>query len=252
MSNLVPANKSFIPTSFDGFDYDDGESPSGAKYAKFDAAKKDHLHTREGALTNLGPYVVANIFPENLKWEGKKVVDRMLPTPGQKLPDVDEENAKIPVEDWEEDLNGNSKGPWVRNYTLHLVDPITGAKLIVSNSTVGMRMAYGEVKEGTKVIRRMRGESVFPVVMLGEEQFTTNFGTRLRPQFKIVEYRQFGGDSAPAIAAPITSPPALPGKAVEKPTSAEIVDDSIPDRPVGKVKSAKAAKVADPDDDLPF
>jgi hypothetical protein len=201
-------------TPFDGFEYDDGEARSGAIYGKFDCAAIHKWHGRDGALESLGPHIAANLFPENLKWSGKKVVDRTVPEAGKPLPEVDKLNAAIPVKDWEEDFNGNPKGPWARNYTVHLVDPKTGAKIIVSNSTVGMRIAYQELKERTQFMRKFRGENVYPEVMLSEAQMRTSFGMKLRPHFEIVGWRAFGAPSAPDIAGP---------------TASEIVNDEIPD-----------------------
>jgi hypothetical protein len=221
------------PTPFDGFEYDDGEAGGGANYAKFDSAAINHWHGREGAIKNLGPYYAANVFPELLKWGGKKVVDRILPEAGKPLPDEKKLNDAIDLRDWEEDFNGNPKGPWVRNFTVHLVDPKTGAKLAVSNSTVGMRMAYSELKERTKFMRRMRGGNVFPLVMLGEAQFRTSFGIKLRPNFDIVDWRELGTPSAGQIAAKPEEAPTdkAGGRPVTKPASAEIVMDEIPDHP---------------------
>src|ERR1700730_16116556 len=149
-------------TIFDGFEFDDGEARSGSNYGKFDAAAMAHWHDRDGALKHLGLWIVANLFPELLKWSGKKVVDLIVPTSGERLPDTDELNAEMPVSDWAEDFPGNPKGPWLRIDTIHLVDPETGAKLIVSNSTVGQRIAYQNLKERTQFMRRFRGENVFP------------------------------------------------------------------------------------------
>lgn len=238
-------------TPFDGFDYDDGESRSGATYAKFDGAAINHWHTRGGALKNLGPYILANLFPELVRWSDKKIVDRILPETGKPMPDPDVLNSAIPVDEWEEDFNHEPKGPWVKNYTLHLVDPDTCAKLIVSNSTAGQRMAYGALKDATQLKRKFLGETVFPVVMLSEAQFSTNFGTKLRPHFEIKGWRCLG--SAAQIAAPKDSVPALPGVEAPKVSAAEIIGDSIPDHPIKKpTKASKSAKKDPPwEDEIP-
>jgi hypothetical protein len=85
MNSLV-STTTLIP--FDGFELDDGEtSRSGAEYAKFDAAAQHLWHGRtDGARLNLGPYWCVNLFPEILKWDDQKVVDRILPKPGKSFP----------------------------------------------------------------------------------------------------------------------------------------------------------------------
>jgi hypothetical protein len=61
----------------------------------------------------------------------QKVVDRIVQKSGEPLPDIDTLNNSVPREFWEADFNGNMKGPWAKNYTVGLVDPDSGAKVIV-------------------------------------------------------------------------------------------------------------------------
>jgi hypothetical protein len=61
-----------------------------------------------------------------------------------------------------------------------------------NRSTVGMKIAYHELKERTLFMRRMKGENVFPLVILSETSMRTNFGIKLRPNFEIVEWRALG------------------------------------------------------------
>jgi hypothetical protein len=56
----------------------------------------------------------------------KKVVDRIIQWPDEALPDPDELNKAIPKSEWEEDFNGNPKGPWAKNFTVFLVNPKDG------------------------------------------------------------------------------------------------------------------------------
>jgi hypothetical protein len=63
----------------------------------------------------------------------------------------------------------------------------------------------------------MRGEKVIPMIELSSKPMRTRFGMKSRPDFKILDWVNFGGPSASAIAALIT-----------KLTPAEIINDDIP------------------------
>jgi hypothetical protein len=189
MNEIVKHSTEITPTTYDGYDYQDSEpSTGGADYAKFDGAAQNIWHGRDGAGLSLGPYIAVNCQIELLRWNDKKVVDRIVQKPGDPLPDPDYLNAKIPQSEWEEDFSGNPKGPWQKNYTNFLVDPKTGAKFIVSNSTVGQRIAFENLKERVGFMRRLRGH-VYPLVMLSSKSMRTKFGMKMRPDFEIIDWR---------------------------------------------------------------
>jgi hypothetical protein len=64
----------------------------------------------------------------------------------------------------------------------------------------------------------MRGDNVVPLVELSAKPMKTKFGQKLRPEFKIVGWRNLGvsliKDTAPQIVAP--------------PSASEQLDDQIP------------------------
>jgi hypothetical protein len=232
---------------------------SGGEFAKFDAATPQKLwHGRDGEASTPGPYIAVNCIIEIIRWNDKKVVDRIVQKSGEPLPDVDALNNAIPREDWEEDpFTGDPRGPWVKNYTVHLVNPGTGEKLSVSNSTTGQKIAWQNLKERVAFMRNFRGELVYPEVLLSSKSMKTHYAFKARPDFEIVGWRNFGGSPAPVLAPPSDKP----GGTVPPLTADEIVQDEIPDHPapkdatIGKVKkpSARPASMPkDPDDPLPF
>ncbi len=75
-------------------------------------------------------------------------------------------------------------------------------------------------------MRALRGDKVVPVVELDAKPMKTQYGTKLRPEFKIVDWRDFGGETAPAVPTTPVAPQI--GKPVEPVTSAEEFDDEIP------------------------
>jgi hypothetical protein len=85
------------------------------------------------------------------------------------------------------------------------------------NSTVGQRIAFENLKERTEFMRRLRGENVYPKVMLSSASMRTRYGIKQRPDFEIVDWVTLGGpESAPALAPP------------SKPSSAEIIGEDLP------------------------
>jgi hypothetical protein len=109
--NEVVKNSTAL-TLIDGFDHRDTEpSSAGAEYAKFDAATQNLRHWRDGSVMPRGPYNAVDCLIELLRWRDKLVIDRIAQKPGDALPDVDALNAEIPQSLWEEDFNGNPKGP---------------------------------------------------------------------------------------------------------------------------------------------
>ena len=82
-------------------------------------------------------------------------------------------------------------------------------------------------------MRALRGTAVFPVVTLDSRPMKTQFGTKLRPEFSIAEWRDLGNTGNPAIEG--TPPRAIEGKTaapagkpVTMPTTAEDLNDNVP------------------------
>jgi hypothetical protein len=179
---------------------------------------------------------------------------------------VDDLNATIPVSEWEEGIDGKPRAPWQHQWAVYLIDPEDGSTYTSCNSTWGQQSAYHELGNRIKVMRKLRGANVFPIVALGKATFPGKFGPKLRPEFAVLAWRQLGGDggasqlpSAPipqlehqptepetgkekaaksAFAPkdmpgkkvkPVTYGEAMPGKPVKPVTVSEEIDDGLPD-----------------------
>jgi hypothetical protein len=81
-----------------------------------------------------------------------------------------------------------------------------------------MAIAFGDLKERGSSMRKLRGERVIPVVELSSKSMKTKWGMKLRPDFRIIDWVNFSGPATPAISGPVA-----------KPTSAEIINDEIPE-----------------------
>ena len=143
------------------------------------------------------------------------------------MPDIDELNAKIPQKQWETGLDGKPRPPWQRQCLVYLLDGTNAERFTFINSTVGARIAVENLKDKVKWMRAMRGADVFPLVELSSAPMKTKMGTKIRPDFRVVEWRQLGdGEAGPVTGAPPTTPAI--GKPVSPVSSREALDDEIP------------------------
>jgi len=139
------------------------------------------------------------------RWQDQRPVETILKQSGQRLPDIDKLNAKIPKKQWEKGLDGQLRAPWVHQHVVYLLDPKDAATYTFINSTTGARIAVERLKDKVKMMRALRGERVVPVVELSSKPMKTQFGIKQRPDFVIHDWRNLGGPqtvSAPAAKAP--------------------------------------------------
>jgi hypothetical protein len=173
------------------------------------------------------------------------------------LPDPEQLNATIPVEQWERGLDGNPRKPWSRTYFIYMVDLKTGALYTYANSTFGCMLCFTNLEEQVALMRMLRGEHVLPIVHLERRPMKTNFGMKTRPHLEIKEWRAIGGSplvsqslplqlprpataAAPAAAPSAASPPAAPVVPVASPSAAApatpsastVLDNTKPVKPV--------------------
>jgi hypothetical protein len=168
-------------------------------------------------------------------WQDGMPSDTITKTPGEPLPDVDEMNEKIPQDAWEKGPDGNPKPPWVHQFVAYLVRVSDGSTFTYLNGTVGARIAVGKLTSQVNTMQTLRGQNVAPIVALGTVEMVTKFGTKQRPHFEIVDWRELGGGS-PELVPPPAPTPSLPpasatvkvGKPVQPVTIEEELNDSIP------------------------
>ena len=155
------------------------------------------------------------------------------------LPDPDELNAKIPESEWRTGLSGKPEKPWKLNFVVRLLDPQTAEAFTFVNSTMGAQIAYERLSEQIENMTFLRGGNPLPIVKLDSRPMPTDFGSKLRPHFTVVEWRAFGPPAIEqTVAAQIEHQPAAaassannndkPGKPVEPVSLAQELDDEIP------------------------
>jgi hypothetical protein len=157
-------------------------------------------------------------------WRDQSKIDEIFEPP---LPNVDDLNAVIPREEWEIGLNGEPRPPWSHTFKVFLVNTETGERVTYANNTFGAKIAYGQLKDQTQWMRRVRGDNVVPRVKLAQAPMQTRFGMKKRPHFEVVEWLSFGGGTPALLAS--TSPQLTSGmQTVPEPTVAEDLNDKVP------------------------
>jgi hypothetical protein len=174
-----------------------------------------------------------------------ELLDYEIEHAGQPLPDVDELNNKIPEEEWGTDLNNQPRAPWERCWRVILLDLETASTFTVISGTTGARIAVERLEDRITWMREIRRAPVVPIVQLDSRPMKTRFGTKMRPEFTVLEWRERSAEHAtpqiehqpdatgfrPAVAE--NAPPekkvkATIGKPVKPTTRQEELNDDIP------------------------
>jgi hypothetical protein len=143
---------------------------------------------------------------------------------GETLPDPDELNDEIPESEWATGLDGKPRPPWAKNWVVYLLNPKDASAYTFINSTAGARISVEQLEERVRLMRRIRGANVVPIVELTSANMKTQWGQKKRPEFKIIDWREIGGDGS---AARQIEQQADVGKPVTPPTISEELNDEI-------------------------
>lgn len=199
-------NEELTPIDNDGFT---GSINSGrvGKGSFLKWSDSQHWLDRDG-LVPPSPLLVVGVNEILQRWcDGKPTTIEDKP-----LPDPEELNAAIPMEEWEVGIDGKPRKPWQHTVLVYFVNPATGEIYTYSAATIGAHIAHDQLKESVITMRALRDQKCMPLVNLSERPMKTNFGMRMRPHFEIVDWKTPGspGDSGEA-ALPKPSAPQLTG-----------------------------------------
>jgi hypothetical protein len=140
------------------------------------------------------------------RWKNNRPVETIKKTPGVPLPDVEDLNAKVPQSEWEMGLDRKPRAPYQHQYLVYLLNPNDASLITYINSTFGALKAVSALKDKVRWMRALRGARVVPIVRLESKPMPTAFGTKLRPEFTVVEWRDLddgaGESTLPPSAAP--------------------------------------------------
>jgi len=263
------------PASIDNFaGWDDGvegdDRPQGAGIIQGTLIKftnEAKWVTRDGEELPAGLELVAvDVARVVQKWWDQRPIETIILEPHQKFPNIEEMNEKTPREEWVEDQNGEPCGPWQAQHILYLLDLKTMEKYTYPTGTTGGRIAVRDLRDKLIWMRKWRGPTTYPMVLLSDTFMKTNWGGRQRPHLKIVRWVQLGGEGGEVKALPPSTPPAaaqqqldmfaksankptqqttsqsdLPLNEVKEPSLAEEMNDEIPDFESEKAESPKVS-----------
>jgi hypothetical protein len=179
------------------------------------------------------------------KWCDGKPEETIILEPGQKFPDIEEMNEKIPRDEWAEGPDGQLRGPWQAQHILYLLDPATMDKFSFPTGTTGGKIAIGDLRDKILWMRRTRGSNVYAVVTLSDTHMKTRFGGRQRPHFKIVKWTRLGGGEGGEVQAlppPTPTPAPATASEVQEPSLKEDLNDSVDN--IGNDPPKKPVKAA--------
>jgi hypothetical protein len=93
--------------------------------------------------------------------------------------------------DWPPGLDAKPKDPWQFTRFLYLLNPLTAEMSTFASSTGGGRIAFENLEDQIARVRRVHPGSV-PVIKLAMKPCSTRFGTKTRPHFAVVGWRNGG------------------------------------------------------------
>ena len=176
------------------------------------------------------------------KWVDQLPVETIILEPGQKFPDIEKMNAKVPQAEWAEGPDGKKRGPWQAQHVVYLMNVAIMDRFSYPTGTVGGAIAVTDLVERTKFMRRFRGPDIYPVVRLSDVFMPTRWKGRQRPHFEIVRWVKLDGGKD---ALPLAETPALTGPAPLDPAPAATAPAATP-AATAATPTAAATTVSEP------
>jgi hypothetical protein len=174
--------------------------------------------------------VVTEILRVQQRWGPDKmpVGEPLILGPGDPWPDLEALNESVPRSEWIDGPEGKKVGPYQQQYVVRMVDLKTMQRYAYPTGTVGGGICCRELRQSVAMMRRLRGQALYPTVRFGRRFMKTKFGGRQRPDFVIQGDRWIGDGGGNPTLAPSPSPSQPPLKAIAKPTIDEEMNDAIP------------------------
>jgi hypothetical protein len=164
---------------------------------------------RDGLAAPTSPLLATTLLTVAQHWQNKVPIQTIIKGKGD-WPDIAALNEKIPVAEWEVDVTGTPRAPWQIQRIVYLVNEGTCERFTFASGTAGAHICCNDLRDRVADKRFLTGDAtILAVVELSSKTMKTKFGTKARPDFKIVGWR--GRDPVP-----------LPA-----PTAAKILDDEI-------------------------
>jgi hypothetical protein len=178
------------------------------------------------SLTAIGVLNIVN------KWSHDNMpLETRILAPGERFPNFIRLNDECDRSEWREAF-GKQVGPWSGQHAVYFIDGLMNRYTWPSPiSTIGSAICVRELVDQIRLVRKFRGEHVYPEVELSNVDFKTGYGMRKRPHLAIKKWVVLGADRTGTLPAPDTPTlsrgaptDAQTGKPV---TLAEEMDDAI-------------------------
>src|SRR5262249_43502832 len=141
------------------------------------------------------------------RWQNNRPID----ITEHPLPDVEQLNSQIPIEQWEIGRDGKPRPPYALTYKIYFAS-MHGALFTYANSTYGCMLCYSALEEAITGRPFLQATCVWPIVRPGHCPMRTSYGDTIRPHLEIVDWRELPGGGgglvssqapAPQLTAPI-------------------------------------------------
>jgi hypothetical protein len=157
--------------------------------------------------------IATSVCERGQYFKAKELIDSFLVDEEHPADSIDQLNDNIPEDDWEIGLDGKKRKPWVISKVVYLLDENDGSTFTMLNSTVGFGIAWEELIEAVNLKRVMHQDPrILPVVNISSKPMPTNWGTKMRPYFRVVDWKG------------LTNSPSLL-KSVPEATSAQVIGE---------------------------
>lgn len=174
-------------------------------------------------------------------WQDGTLVKEWIKKPNVPLPDLDELNATIPQDQWEEGING-PRAPYSHQWAVYLLDQADGSIWTHINSTNGAAIATRELRSKVRWKRGLLGgHPVLPIVTLGKRLVSAQY-KKWGPDFVTSNDWHDPGPDLPAAASQqqqienrtekkpeFDDPVADIGRPVVESSYEELLDDKVPE-----------------------
>ena len=183
--NALTTVKDNLPANADGWDAaasDSANKPMKGQSIKFDAGA--YFIGKEKTLIKVDRRFVAMDLAQGWQFLKKDCPAEyvMRPIDGPKPPRPD---SFTDESEWPDELDGKPADPWKYTRFLYLLDPLTAETFTFTSSTWGGLRGIDDLTQQIKLMRTTEPGAV-PIVELQSAAWSTKFGIKQRPFFKVV------------------------------------------------------------------
>jgi hypothetical protein len=186
----------------DGFNNDDRLIQGDL--IKFDNKKTPYWSGPGGPLDTTIKLLLVDWMMMIQRWANNQELERYTTKDFPQLPDLDELNDQVPLEQREVDPYGDGvkrRAPYQRAFVLYFVDKNFIRSTWIGRSN-GASIAYGEITRAIADRQKLTGLCGTPVILPSTKTFTSRrYGEITRPYFQIVGWLN-GGSGAAQIEPP--------------------------------------------------